>query len=1256
MSDIHAGTMLAYAAGAAVFVCVVMAVYWSVQRVPPGFGRWTVSAGLIGLACLALADRGHLPRPVVTLVVPGLILTAAVLRAQGVIQFFSHKRANSWWLLTPLVPLAIISLLAYVWDDSAAPTAVTAIGVALTAWFMAVVSIRHSRRPTPWFHVLVSTMFVAYGGLWFGSGIHWLVSGSGFPVDTLDAQSIMFFAIITAYELFWLIALIVISAKRRADDLEVARDDSERMRRQLADIVAFLPDATFVLDKDLRVLAWNRVIAEKTGLPASEVLGSRWDSGVARELLGGGFTLSEVLLDPGKTIPSRYRNQRGGRDRISADQEWCHPTDPSKRGYLWHTARLLRDVDGEVTGTIETIRDVTAAVEAENAVRESEERYRSLFEHSLDGVLVIAPGGAVVDANPAACRMLGRTRDEICEADPGSLVLPRGQAEGDSGQLDALGTGVRELDFVRGDGSTFSAECMSVVWTDSMSRLRAFVQFRDTTDRAEAQAVLRDTRDSLLESHLGPPMGSWEIDVVARSVRLSRGAMQVFGIDHQSPYFPLDGRVLSSTAQDPVALEAEITRVMTKGGSVDLEYSIKRRSDRVPRKVRSIISAVCDGRGTPVRVVGVTRDITDASCPSELQLGSYVLDHSDDQVFWVDGAGNITNVNEAACEQLGYSREELTAMSIYDLNPELPAGSAETVEKVKSVGGRRHETVHRTKDGRDIPVEVTVNVAALEGGDQKFVVAHDISDRRELELRLKRAQMSLERGGGALVWADAEGRPTFATDEICERLRLPRELLLTRKVTEVGLALAGDWPRIWTEVMQHGSFAHRATLRDKEGDEEEADVVFHRMEYQGRDYALIVVRDLSPAETDLSSAPTDDLATLQSQKLEAVGQLAGGIAHDFNNLLAAIMGYGDLILTGDEGRSPAALRRDAREIRNAAERAAALTSQILAFARRQPLRPRRLDLSELVASMEGRIRAMIADGVHLTVSVPDVDCMVEVDAEHFERALATLVTNAQEAMPEGGRLRVGVENVVLSEESCRTYPEMRAGSYVTTTVSDTGIGMDEQTRQRIFEPFFTTEGPGEGAGLGLAAVYGFVRQSGGNIAAYSEVGKGTSMKMYLPEAVAGEGATVQVAASAGPVAEGGETVLVVDDEAPLRRLVARVLGESGYRVLVAGSGVEALELLEDMEERPDLLVTDVVLPGEMQGNDLAALFSSEVPGLPVLYMSGHPRDAIVHSGRLDEGVFFLGKPFTPERLCTSVREVLGRHRTKTEDAGSTVED
>jgi signal transduction histidine kinase/ActR/RegA family two-component response regulator len=362
----------------------------------------------------------------------------------------------------------------------------------------------------------------------------------------------------------------------------------------------------------------------------------------------------------------------------------------------------------------------------------------------------------------------------------------------------------------------------------------------------------------------------------------------------------------------------------------------------------------------------------------------------------------------------------------------------------------------------------------------------------------------------------------------------------------------------------------------------------------------------------------------QSQKMEAVGRLAGGIAHDFNNLLSAIIGYADLVLSNGDELRPDSARADVLEIRSAGERGAALTKQILAFSRRQALKPEVVLLNDVLRDMESLLRRTLGEDMELVIRLDPDLAQVEVDPHQFGQVLMNLAANARDAMPEGGRLIFETSNV---------------GRYVMVSVTDTGVGMDPETVSHVFEPFFTTKSPEKGTGLGLSTVYGIVHQSGGTVEVRSELGEGTTFAVLLPQAVEPKAEASPAAATAGSP-RGGETILLVEDEEVLRNLVARVLGGLGYTVLTAADAEEVLEILTGREAPIDLLLSDVVLPGGIQGNDMAAGLLSARPGLLVLFMSGYARDATIHDRHLDEGANFLQKPFTPSELAAKVREVL----------------
>jgi two-component system cell cycle sensor histidine kinase/response regulator CckA len=400
-----------------------------------------------------------------------------------------------------------------------------------------------------------------------------------------------------------------------------------------------------------------------------------------------------------------------------------------------------------------------------------------------------------------------------------------------------------------------------------------------------------------------------------------------------------------------------------------------------------------------------------------------------------------------------------------------------------------------------------------------------------------------------------------------------------------------------------------------------------------RDEGGAVIRYEGSIE-DITGRKTLEEQFRQSQKMEAVGQLAGGIAHDFNNLLTVITGYSELLLSGVQDDP---VRRKVEEIRKAAERASALTRQLLAFSRKQVLQPRVLDLPETVVGMDKMLRRLIGEDVELVTLLESGLEKVKADPGQIEQVIMNLAINARDAMPQGGKLTIETKNVFLDDAYARRHATVTPGHYVMLAVSDTGTGMDEETQAHIFEPFFTTKEQGKGTGLGLSTVYGIVKQSGGNIWVYSEPEHGTTFKIYLP--VAGETDESRREEVAAERPQGTETILLVEDEEAVRLLLLDILDAEGYAVLPASNGRDALRVCEQHSGPIHLLITDVVMPG-MSGRELAARLAEECGDAKVLYMSGYTDDAIIHHGVLDAGTNFLQKPFTPDAVARKVREVL----------------
>lgn len=378
----------------------------------------------------------------------------------------------------------------------------------------------------------------------------------------------------------------------------------------------------------------------------------------------------------------------------------------------------------------------------------------------------------------------------------------------------------------------------------------------------------------------------------------------------------------------------------------------------------------------------------------------------------------------------------------------------------------------------------------------------------------------------------------------------------------------------------------------------------------------------------------------QVQKMEAVGRLAGGVAHDFNNLVFVINGYSEIMMRRLKPDDP--MRGFLKEIHDAGTRACGLTRQLLAFSRKQVLAPKILDLNSVVTGMEKMLRRLIGEDVALATALATDLGSVQADPGQIEQVIMNVAVNARDAMPQGGKLTIETQNAVLDDTYARNHSEVRPGPFILLAISDTGTGMSEEIKEHIFEPFYTTKGM-QGTGLGLATVYGIIKQSGGHVAVYSEVGSGTTLKVYLPRLVGAAEVSVEPAETDLP--SGTETVLLVEDEAAVRELVNQLLQMTGYTVLVADDAAKALEMAATHQGEIALVLTDVVMP-QMSGRQLAEQTARFRPDMKVLYMSGYTDDAVVRHGVLDESMAFLQKPITPEALARKVREVLDNGKSK----------
>jgi len=624
---------------------------------------------------------------------------------------------------------------------------------------------------------------------------------------------------------------------------------------------------------------------------------------------------------------------------------------------------------------------------------------------------------------------------------------------------------------------------------------------------------------------------------------------------------------------------------------------------------------------------------------------------TDYAIYLLDADGRVTSWNRGAQRFKGYSEEEILGQHFSrfyteeDRAIDLPATALRTA---REEGRFEHEGWRVRKDGGRFWAHVIID--PIRNPDGELVgyakVTRDLSERRRAEEQLRESQEQLRllvQGvtDYALYMLDAEGRVS-SWNAGAERIKgYTRDEIIGRHFSQFYTEedrQAGVPTRGLQRARDEGRWETEGWRVRKDGSRFWAHVVIDAIRNDAGEHVGFakITRDITErkeAQRELDEARE---ALFQSQKMEAVGQLTGGVAHDFNNLLTIIIGGLDTIARSKPGDT-VRIRRAVDMSRHAAERAAGLTSRLLAFSRRQALEPTPTDLNNLVSGMADLLHRTLGENVELETVLSPRIWPVEVDQNQLESALINLAVNARDAMPSGGKLTIETQNAFLDESYVATDAEVIPGQYVALCVSDTGSGMSKATLGRVFEPFFTTKELGHGTGLGLSMVYGFVKQSGGHVTIYSEEGLGTTVKLYLPRHIGEQTLPEENYETDYPTAS-SEAVLVVEDNPDVRAFTVASLSELGYRVLQAADAEAAIPILRS-DKQVDLLFTDVILPGRT-GRVLADEAVKLRPALKVLFTTGYSRNAIVHQGRLDAGVRLLQKPFTFDQLAVRIREVL----------------
>jgi len=691
------------------------------------------------------------------------------------------------------------------------------------------------------------------------------------------------------------------------------------------------------------------------------------------------------------------------------------------------------------------------------------------------------------------------------------------------------------------------------------------------------------------------------------------------------------------------SLRNEELQVLTKEGGI--------------RDVLLNVEMILDQEGKPQHSISVHLDITERkrterALQSEEARSRMYLDMAGVILLALDKEGKVVLANPKACSVLDGEEGEILDKNWFESF--IPEHERREVWRV----------FQRLMSGTVEPVEYVENQVLTLGGNVRWVAWHntliksaageilgtfssgeDISERRRTEQALRDSEERFRELTDTLPQvvfeADTRGTITYANRRAFELFGYAEEDLhrglntlemiaaqdRDRAKTNIGRVMKGDKPES-TEYM---------ALR-KDGGAFPVMIYSTRIVREGEVVGMRgIIVDLSEHKAAEKALKESEERLRQSQKMEAIGRLAGGIAHDFNNLLTTILGYSEMLLS--EGKMTNEALEPVREISKAAQRAAALTQQLLAYSRKQVLRPEELDINELVKNLTRMLRRLIHENIQLnTVLDPKIGC-VKADPVQLEQVIINLAINARDSMPGGGNLTIETQDITLDESYCKLRPEVVPGEYVMLAVTDTGCGIEEKIQKQIFEPFFTTKEPGKGTGLGLATVFGTVKQSNGYVYLDSEPGLGSTFKIYLPVIQAGK----QKGRDHPKEWTGYATdraILLVEDDEPLRELVSQILNRTGYTVISASNGEEALCLFDNPEHTEiDLLVSDVVMPG-IGGKALAEKLQARLPDLKVLFISGYPDEAVVHHGVLDEGVAYLQKPFSPKAIIQKVQEML----------------
>jgi two-component system, cell cycle sensor histidine kinase and response regulator CckA len=1019
----------------------------------------------------------------------------------------------------------------------------------------------------------------------------------------------------------------------------VCRDISERKqmetelresRRMLQVVLNSIPARVFWKDKNLLYLGCNTSFAQDAGFEKPEDIIGKDD-----HAMGWRDQAESYMVDDRKVIES-------GNPRLHIEEP---QTTPSGEQISLLTSKVpLRDADGTIVGVLGTYLDITDRKRAEEALRESEAKYRSVVENMQDVFYRTDIDGNLIMISPSGPQFLGYDSiDQLLNVNIAKVlyVIPEDRAKFMQ-QLQSKGF-VRNYEVIlkRIDGNAFYATTSSQFYYDANGKVLGVEGIlHDVNENKINQEALRisEERYRLLIENAG------EAIFVIQDFKIGFSNRRLSEILGYTPGYIIDKNFADYI--HPEDKEAVLRRFMARveGSAVDKAVPFRVLANGGGYKWLEVdaVKIIWDGRPATLNfATDVTERILaqDNLKESEVKFRT-IFENSADASFL--GKDCFLDCNQKAIELFGCQQNELIGRTPLDFSPDSqPDGNNSQSKMVEYINAalagspQNFYWQHRKKNGTLIDTEVSIKALTLNDNLVLHGVIRDISQRKRSEDTLRRLATAVEQSAEGIVILDTDGviqyvNPAYEKITGRQRDEVVGSMLQILQVQEkdskqideiLGKLTTGrTWFGTIEEHKKDGTpFTEEITISP----------VF---DSSGKIINYVAVK------RDITKQVTLEQQLFQSQKMEAIGRLAGGVAHDFNNLLTAIMGYSEILRNSLKGQD--ALMSDVEEIRKAGERAASLTRQLLAFSRKQIIQPRVLNLNSIVIDMNKMLRRLIGENIELVIEADKSLWPTKSDPGQIEQIVMNLTVNGRDAMSKSGKLIIKTENAVKEKLPDAVRIKLGPGEYVMLSVTDNGSGIPDDIMEHIFEPFFTTKEQGKGTGLGLSTVYGIVEQNKGVIDVESKMGVGTTFRILLPRFADDFNQTRTIEFSEGAL-HGNEIVLVVEDEEIVRNLTRRLLIDLGYKVLVASDPLEAIEICKVRECEIQLMLTDVVMPN-MGGDELAVHIKELVPDIKVIFMSGYADSAFVQHEVLESQADFLQKPFNKNGLGMKLREVLDR--------------